>query len=229
MYPSKATLKLRYADSYCGRFGTLPDEERKLWHSHVYEVKSGMLVMPQPGTSITPSAAWEAAETSEMEQVIELYGKTYHFWQVDRGDVVPMGHPELMLSFTEDSKVSAEAKSKWEARDRNFKVNSEQKAKNREGIPVPETHPGKNSNNSRRGSGARHDLVERSGFIATRTSDIDLTQMPIMLGRSVDGKCRVKVQSRNFRRDCNRRLMEDAGGRPRVDRSISSRIVQVML
>jgi len=104
------------------------------------KVKSGMLIMPQPSTSITPSAAWETAETSEMHDVIGLYGKTYHFWQVDRGDVVPMGQPELMLSFTEESKVNEEAREKWEARDKNFNVSSEGKAKKREGIPLPELH-----------------------------------------------------------------------------------------
>lgn len=122
-------------------YETLPEEERKLWHSHVYEVKSGMLVMPQPATSITPSVAWETAEKSEMYDVIGLYGKTYHFWQVDRGDVVPMGHPELMLSFTQDADVSPDARKKWESRDANYKVDSSAKAKQREDIPVPETHP----------------------------------------------------------------------------------------
>ncbi len=27
-------------------FATLPDDEKKLWHSHDYEVKSGSLVAP---------------------------------------------------------------------------------------------------------------------------------------------------------------------------------------
>ena len=44
--------------------------------------------------------AWEQAESKEMEQIIPLYGKTYHMWQVDRGDSVPMGEPVLMGSFT---------------------------------------------------------------------------------------------------------------------------------
>lgn len=29
-------------------YETLPKEERQLWHSHQYEIKSGMLVMPAP-------------------------------------------------------------------------------------------------------------------------------------------------------------------------------------
>lgn len=36
--------------------------------------------MPKP--ALVPTAVWEAAEKKEMEQVVGLYGKTYHFWQV---------------------------------------------------------------------------------------------------------------------------------------------------
>lgn len=83
-------------------YKTLDPEERKLWHSHVFEVKSGMLIMPQP-QPLVPQAAWDKAETAEMEQVIELYGKVYHLWQVDRGDKLPLGEPQLMTSFTDKS------------------------------------------------------------------------------------------------------------------------------
>jgi len=38
-------------------FETLPSEERKLWHSHVFEVKSGMLIMPKP-LALPPDALW---------------------------------------------------------------------------------------------------------------------------------------------------------------------------
>jgi hypothetical protein len=79
-------------------FGTLDAEEQKLWHTHVFEVKSGMLIMPKP--SLVPEAAWELAENREMEEVVKLYGKVYHLWQVDRGDVLPLGEPKLMTSFT---------------------------------------------------------------------------------------------------------------------------------
>ncbi|MCJ1363558.1 hypothetical protein MMC16_002665 [Acarospora aff. strigata] len=80
-------------------YSTLSADERRLWHSHVFEVKSGMLIMPGPAA--LPNAVWEAAETKEMEQVVGLYGKTYHFWQVDRGDKVPLGEAQLMMSFTD--------------------------------------------------------------------------------------------------------------------------------
>lgn len=77
-------------------FETLDPEERKLWHSHVFEVKSGMLIMPTPRGM--PNAAWEVAETEEMKEVVELYGKVYHLWQTDRGDKLPLGEPKLMYA-----------------------------------------------------------------------------------------------------------------------------------
>ena len=55
-------------------YKSLPEDERRLWHSHVFEVKSGMLIMPN--SSMVPEAAWEQAETKEMEDVVGLYGKT---------------------------------------------------------------------------------------------------------------------------------------------------------
>jgi hypothetical protein len=107
---------------------TLHKEERRLWHSHEFEVRqsclsatyqnspvvgrllidkkqvrSGMLIMLNPNV---PNAIWETAETEEMKEVTRLYGKTYHFWQVDRGDKLPLGRPELMMSFTKDEQVN---------------------------------------------------------------------------------------------------------------------------
>lgn len=40
-----------------------------------------------------------------MHDVLPLYGKTYHLWQTDRGDVVPMGAPQLMGSFTSEEQL----------------------------------------------------------------------------------------------------------------------------
>lgn len=36
--------------------------------------------------------------------------RPYQFWQVDRGDVLPLGKPELMMSFTRDEQVSVLAR-----------------------------------------------------------------------------------------------------------------------
>ncbi|MCJ1433266.1 hypothetical protein MMC27_002625 [Xylographa pallens] len=123
-------------------FATLPAEERRLWHSHVFEVKSGMLIMPQP--KLVPRAVWEKAETKEMEQVVGLYGKTYHLWQVDRGDVVPMGAPELMMSFTGEEQLMEKA-DLVRGRDEKFGTELEHKREIRQGIAEPEIEAGERS------------------------------------------------------------------------------------
>ncbi|KAL5542821.1 hypothetical protein UlMin_010531 [Ulmus minor] len=77
-------------------FLTLPDSEKPLWHSHEYEVKSGVLFMPGvPGP----------IQRQDLENVVKTYGKTYHFWQVDKGDTLPLGVPQLMMSLTRDGQV----------------------------------------------------------------------------------------------------------------------------
>lgn len=55
------------------RFETLPADEKHYWHSHVHEVKSGLLHMPKPAG--VPSAIWEAAETREMAEIVGWMGK----------------------------------------------------------------------------------------------------------------------------------------------------------
>jgi Protein of unknown function (DUF1264) len=79
-------------------FDSLPAEEKKLWHSHNYEVKSGVLTAPD-----MPSAA----EKDLMKVLIGTYGKTWHFWQVDRSDKLPLGIPQLMMAFTADGQAKA--------------------------------------------------------------------------------------------------------------------------
>ncbi|CAK3807675.1 Hypothetical predicted protein [Lecanosticta acicola] len=119
-------------------YATLDTDERKLWHSHVFEVKSGMLVMPAPAA--VPLAAWEVAERKEMEQVVQLYGKVFQLWQTDRGDAVPLGRPELMTSFTGEAQIEG-FRGVLEARDRRFGVEMRKKAEGRAYIPEPEVHP----------------------------------------------------------------------------------------
>ncbi|TLS23053.1 uncharacterized protein PpBr36_06639 [Pyricularia pennisetigena] len=120
-------------------YETLDRAERRLWHSHVFEVKSGMLVMPQPAGSLVPAAAWDALENKEMEQVVELYGKVYHLWQVDRGDELPLGEPQLMTSFTAPGQFDFDKHVR--DRDRRFGVDYEKKAEARKDIPEPQVHP----------------------------------------------------------------------------------------
>jgi hypothetical protein len=115
----------------------LPSDERKLWHSHVYEVKSGMLIMPKP-VAIS-DAVWEEAENKEMEQVVTIYGKIYHLWQTDRGDKLPLGEPQLMTSYTADGQFDFE---KYVGeRDKRFGSDARRKKEKRAYIEVPEIHP----------------------------------------------------------------------------------------
>lgn len=79
-------------------FESLPADEKKFWHSHNYEVKSGVLTAP---------GAPEAAEKDLMKVLIGTYGKTWHTWQVDRGDKLPLGIPQLMMAFTKDGQLDA--------------------------------------------------------------------------------------------------------------------------
>lgn len=80
-------------------FATLPQAEKRLWHSHVYEATSGALVLP--GMS-------EEEETKFLEGAISTYGKTWHTWDEMMGASVPMGRPELMLAFTRDGQLRPE-------------------------------------------------------------------------------------------------------------------------
>lgn len=114
------------------RFETLPEEEKKYWHSHFYEVKSGLLAMPRP--SAIPSAAWDAAETKEMGELVNWVGKTYHFWQVDRDDPLPYGEPQLMMSIVKDSQVEQD---KVQERDTRFGIDSSHKRELRSDIALP--------------------------------------------------------------------------------------------
>lgn len=119
-------------------FETLDPSEQKLWHSHVFEVKSGMLIMPKPAA--VPEAAWEVAENKEMEEVVHLYGKVYHLWQVDRGDKLPLGEPKLMTSFTAEEQMPGFVE-KVEERDRRFGSDFRRKREVRGYIEEPRVHP----------------------------------------------------------------------------------------
>lgn len=123
-------------------YETLDQTERRLWHSHVFEVKSGMLVMPQP-SALVPQAAWEKAEHAEMEEVIKLYGKVYHLWQVDRGDKLPLGEPQLMTSITAMDQMPG-LEEKMDERDARFDsgVDWRRKKELRKDLEEMEVHPG---------------------------------------------------------------------------------------
>lgn len=118
---------------------SFPEDEQKLWHSHEYEVSSGMLILPKPeGKS---HEEWEAAELEAMKEITGLYGKTWHFWEVDAGHEYPLGKPHLMGSATKDGQIDLETV--MQRRNDTFSVHHKQKADARRGIALPGPHPSK--------------------------------------------------------------------------------------
>jgi hypothetical protein len=106
-------------------FETLDDEEKKLWHSHHYEVKSGSLIAPG-----IPAGG----EHELMEKLVSTYGKTIHTWHTDQQQTLPIGSPMIMMGFTKDGQIHPKL---LEARDKRFNVSTSDIKKKREDIPMP--------------------------------------------------------------------------------------------
>jgi hypothetical protein len=106
-------------------FKTLDNEEKKLWHSHHYEVKSGELIAP---------GIPDIAEHELMEKLVSTYGKTIHTWHTDQQRNLPVGSPMIMMGFTNDGQLQPEL---LQQRDKRFGISTQGKKKNREDIPMP--------------------------------------------------------------------------------------------
>jgi hypothetical protein len=119
-------------------YETLDPEEQKLWHSHEFEVKSGMLILPTPSTHRGYGDKWEKLEMEAMKEVIGLYGKTWHFWHVDKGHELPLGRPMLTGSLTEECQTNMEEALR--DRNRRFEVDHKDKAELRRRIEEPSIH-----------------------------------------------------------------------------------------
>lgn len=107
-------------------FKTLPPEEKKLWHSHRYEVKSGSLIAPG-----LPAVA----EKALMSNIVNTYGKTWHTWHTERDQTLPLGVPALMMGFTQDGQLN---QALLTDRDRRFDVNTSAIMQQRKDLPA---HP----------------------------------------------------------------------------------------
>ncbi|KAG8960798.1 hypothetical protein FRC03_006121 [Tulasnella sp. 419] len=100
-------------------FKALDPDEKKYWHSHKYEVESGLLcaisVAGAMGTAAALAGALpksdgpvpSTAEFMHMKELHTTYGKTFHFWQIDKGDPLPLGPPKLMMAFNKEGEVPA--------------------------------------------------------------------------------------------------------------------------
>jgi hypothetical protein len=114
-------------------FKTLSEEEKKLWHSHHHEVKSGTLIAP---------GIPEIAEHELMEKLVSTYGKTIHTWHTDQRRSLPLGSPMIMMGFTRDHQLNPKL---LEERDKRFGISTAEKKKNRADIPMPSVDPGANA------------------------------------------------------------------------------------
>jgi hypothetical protein len=96
----------------------LPDEEKKYWHPHTYEVLGGGLIAP----GMSPDA-----ELDLMKVLLTTWGKTWHTWP-DPKTPVPMGEPLLIWSLTGDGQVDEKVLA---ARDTEFKCSGDAIARKR--------------------------------------------------------------------------------------------------
>jgi hypothetical protein len=114
-------------------FNTLPDAEKRLWHSHVHEVTSGQLVAP---------GIPRIAEHELMEKLVGTYGKTWHTWHTDRQDALPLGVPQLMMGFTADGQANVAMVAE---RNRRFGIDADEVRRNRADIAPPPIAAGADS------------------------------------------------------------------------------------
>ncbi|PST83769.1 DUF1264 domain-containing protein [Pedobacter yulinensis] len=114
-------------------FKGLPEEEKKLWHGHVHEVKSGTLIAP---------GIPKKAEHELMEKLVSTYGKTIHTWHTDQERSLPVGAPMIMMAFTKDGQLQEHLVKERDAR---LKVNTAEAREHRLDIPVPKPIPGANA------------------------------------------------------------------------------------
>ena len=128
--PDARLIGIEYIVS-ADRFRALPEEEKRLWHSHHYEVKSGVLVAP---------GIPQMAEKAYFRDLVTTYGKTFHTWQYDRDDF-PYGVPQLMMALTDDGQAMDEL---VEARDRRLGVSTRARREYRADIPTPDVIAGAN-------------------------------------------------------------------------------------
>jgi len=94
-------------------YRALPEEEKKYWHAHTYEVLGAGLTAP----SMTPEE-----EMNFMKMVMPMWGKAWHTWP-DPRTPVPKGEPMLIWSLMGDGQADPQL---VEERDRMFKVSEKE-------------------------------------------------------------------------------------------------------
>ncbi|MCE7042867.1 OBAP family protein [Dyadobacter sp. CY312] len=114
-------------------FEKLDSEEKKLWHSHSFEVSSGTLIAP--GIPLV-------VEHELMEKLVSTYGKTIHTWHTDQERTLPIGIPMIMMGFTKEGQLHPELLAD---RDKRFGISTQKIKENRRNIPMPKPDPDANA------------------------------------------------------------------------------------
>ncbi|KNZ62960.1 uncharacterized protein VP01_1201g4 [Puccinia sorghi] len=114
------------------KFNELPAEEKQYWHSHKYEVESGVLIQMVCYFSTREHASGiegpvpENKERDMMSVIHQTFGKVIHTWNIDQHPALPLGPPSLMMSYTKPEMVDWE---KVKRRDAEQKVNTQERSK----------------------------------------------------------------------------------------------------
>lgn len=114
----------------------LPDDEKKYWHAHTYEVLGGGLIAPQMNAK---------EEMDFMKAVLNLWGKAWHTWP-DPTTAVPTGEPLLIWSLMGAGQVDPALEAK---RDKAFNVETKKLSELRVkelGLEPPNVAPPKDLN-----------------------------------------------------------------------------------
>jgi hypothetical protein len=106
-------------------YRSLPDEEKKLWHPHDYEIRNGLFTLPGVPAD---------CEKKLLNGLYKTWGKVWHTWPDPKADL-PLGAPVLMWSATGPGQVRSDL---IKARDQRYHIDLDQVRKERAtilGIP----------------------------------------------------------------------------------------------
>src|SRR5260370_11407168 len=93
-------------------YRSFPEQEKKYWHPHDYEVSSGLLVAPNLSAE---------EDTKLMDGAKGTWGKTWHTWPNPK-DEFPLGDPVLMWAFDKDGQIDPAL---LKSRDKDLKIDTD--------------------------------------------------------------------------------------------------------
>jgi hypothetical protein len=102
-------------------YKSLPDEEKKLWHPHEFEIRDGLFTLPGVPAD---------CEKKLLNGLLKTWGKVWHTWPDPKTDL-PIGTPVLMWSATGPNQVRGDL---IKARDEQYKIDVGQIRKERDEI-----------------------------------------------------------------------------------------------